>query len=322
MDALAYGAIPPLDDPTHVPAAEIDPAGPEPLAVIEAGGRIRAYPLSILIWHEAVNDSIGDVPVLVSYSPLTDSVTAWVRSAGEQVFSFAASGKVYAATGLLADRETGSLWLPPFGRAVAGSSKGLSLAGLPVAVVPASVYREAVPDGTVVSPETGFTRPYGRSPYAGYLSRAEPPRRLFLREPDARLIPKAHVLAVPGDPVYPFEAVRAAGSVNDGGVAVFWIERVASALDREVIAGARDTGSAVAYLSTLDGRRLTFDRMPGEPLRFRDAQTGTIWNALGHGIEGPLRGRRLRPLAAVRSFWFAWAALDPPARVYGGGGEG
>ncbi|MCH7518699.1 MAG: DUF3179 domain-containing protein [Candidatus Dadabacteria bacterium] len=30
----------------------------------------RAYPLRILVWHEAVNDRIGDLPFLVSYCPL------------------------------------------------------------------------------------------------------------------------------------------------------------------------------------------------------------------------------------------------------------
>ena len=31
---------------------------------------IRAYPLSILVWHEIVNDKVGGIPVAVTYCPL------------------------------------------------------------------------------------------------------------------------------------------------------------------------------------------------------------------------------------------------------------
>lgn len=320
VDATGYGAISPLDGPTHVPLDDVEPSGAEPLAVVEAGGRTRAYPLSILVWHEAVNDSIGDVPVLISYSPLTDSVTAWVRRADAVTYAFVSSGKVYAASGLLADRQTRSLWLPSLGLAVAGQRSGEKLAALPVVLMPASAYRVAVPDGTVLSPETGLSRPYGRSPYRGYAGRTAPPRRLFLRDPDPRLPAMSHVLAVPGDPVYPFDAIRRAGVINDGAIAVMWIPGVASALDTEIIARARDTGSAAAFLSDLEGRRLTFE--PAGDGQFRDRQTGTIWNTLGRAVRGPLAGRSLQPLAAVRSLWFAWAAVDPDAQVYGQGSGG
>lgn len=314
VDALAYGSIPPVDDPRHVPFGDVQPDDAEPLAVIRVGDQVRAYPLSILVWHEVVNDSIGGVPVLIAYSPLTDSVTAWVRRDRDRTYSFAASGKVFAAAGLLADRETGSLWLSATGRAVAGPAKGAELAAVPVLLVSAIRYGILHPDGTVMDPETGFSRPYGRSPYQGYAARAAPPPRLFLRRADDRLPPMTHVLAVPGDPVYPFKAIRDEGVINDDGVVVFWFDRVASAIDREVIAESRDTGSAMAYLSEVNGRRLTFRRDGRD--RFVDNQTHSVWDAAGRAVTGPLSGTALRPLAGVRSLWFAWAATHPGAQVY------
>ncbi|HEX9697226.1 MAG TPA: DUF3179 domain-containing (seleno)protein [Actinomycetota bacterium] len=328
IDALGYGSIPPLDDPVHAAIARIRPDDVEPLAVIEAGGITRAYPLSILVWHEVVNDVVGGVPVVVAYSPLTDSVAAWVRRSAGRTFTFAQSGKIYAATGVMADRETGSLWLPPTGRAVAGPEARAKPAGAlaPVAVmlVPASGYAEAFPDGTVLDPETGYARPYGRSPYQGYAARSIPPRRLFLRTPDPRLPAMSHVLAVPGGRVYPFDAVRDAGTINDEDVVVAWVSGVASAVDREVIADSRDAGSAVAFASEVDGRRLTFEPAEGPDgdQLFRDRQTGTRWNVFGRAVAGPLAGRALRPLAGIRSLWFGWAALDPDARVYAPGAGG
>ncbi|HUK12917.1 MAG TPA: DUF3179 domain-containing (seleno)protein, partial [Thermoanaerobaculaceae bacterium] len=40
---------------------------------IRLGGQARAYPLRLLVWHEVVNDTLGGVPVAVTYNPLCDS---------------------------------------------------------------------------------------------------------------------------------------------------------------------------------------------------------------------------------------------------------
>ena len=37
---------------------------------VEVGGEARAYPLAVLNWHELVNDTLGGLPILVSYCPL------------------------------------------------------------------------------------------------------------------------------------------------------------------------------------------------------------------------------------------------------------
>jgi hypothetical protein len=34
--------------------------------LFEVGDDARAYPLQILTWHEIVNDTVGDVPVVVT----------------------------------------------------------------------------------------------------------------------------------------------------------------------------------------------------------------------------------------------------------------
>ena len=59
----------------------------EPVLLVEAGGEARAYPLQILTWHELVNDTLGGVPVAVSFCPLCNSAFAYDRRiplSGEQ----------------------------------------------------------------------------------------------------------------------------------------------------------------------------------------------------------------------------------------------
>lgn len=313
VDAVPYGAFQALDGPRQEPSATVDPAGTEPLAVVTVGGEVRAYPLSILIWHQVVNDTVGGLPVAITYGPYGDAPAAWDRRDGVRPLTFEPSGKIHAGSLLLTDRETRSLWLQPAGRAVAGPGKGRRLGAVALVVMPAAAYRAAEPNGTLMSPETGHARPYGRTPYPGYEAATTPPRRLFLRPGDRRLPAMSRVLAVPGGKAYPFDVVRERSPIVDGDTVVIWIPGTASMLDAEIVAGARDAGSAVAYRRTVAGRTLTFTPVPSG---LKDEQTGSRWDLLGRAVAGPLEGERLTRRPGIRSLWFAWAALDPGIQVY------
>ena len=51
----------------------------EPVIALEIEGEAKAYPLSILIWHEIANDKVGNVPVVVSFCPLCYSAIVYDR---------------------------------------------------------------------------------------------------------------------------------------------------------------------------------------------------------------------------------------------------
>lgn len=324
VDAIAYGAFPALQKPRQSPVAAVDPADTEPLAVLSAGRDVRAYPLSILLWHEVVNDTVGGIPIAVTYGPYTDTPAAWDRrTAAGRTLTLEASGKVYAGSLLLTDRQTRSLWLQPTGVAVAGPLKGQALTPVALALLPAGRYRGLAADGTLIDPQTGFDRPYGRTPYRGYDGRRAAPPRLFLRSGDRRLPPMSRVLAVPtagaGAVAYPFDAIRRERLIVDGDRVVIWVDGVASALDAPIVARGRDAGSAVAYERVVAGRLLTFT---ATATGMRDDQTASAWDLLGRAIAGPMKGQALRRVPAIRSFWFAWSALDPGIQVYGPAPEG
>ncbi|MBI4421146.1 MAG: DUF3179 domain-containing protein, partial [Gemmatimonadetes bacterium] len=61
--------IPAIDDPKFVTVSEADRwlAEREPVIVVTRGAAAKAYPLQILVWHEIVNDVVGETPVAVSY---------------------------------------------------------------------------------------------------------------------------------------------------------------------------------------------------------------------------------------------------------------
>ncbi|MBI4197567.1 MAG: DUF3179 domain-containing protein [Chloroflexi bacterium] len=66
---LMRDAIPPIYEPHLESTAEADgrmfPLGP--VIVMEIGSDARAYPQTILVSHEVVNDVVGGVPVAVTW---------------------------------------------------------------------------------------------------------------------------------------------------------------------------------------------------------------------------------------------------------------
>ena len=53
--------------------------GVEPVVALRLGVEARAYPLQILMFHEIVNDTVGNTPVAVTFCPLCNSALAFDR---------------------------------------------------------------------------------------------------------------------------------------------------------------------------------------------------------------------------------------------------
>ncbi len=58
-------------------AAWLEPQ--EPVVLLSLRDDAKIYPLRILTWHEIVNDTLGDVPVAVTFCPLCNSALAFDR---------------------------------------------------------------------------------------------------------------------------------------------------------------------------------------------------------------------------------------------------
>jgi hypothetical protein len=191
---------------------------------------------------------------------------------------------------------------------------------VPASIISWADFKEAHPDGKVLSRDTGYSRPYGRNPYVGYDDVNRPPFLYVGPETPGVLPPMARVLTIDlnGEAVaYPYEVLQEVHVVNDvvGGtpVVVFWAPGTASALDAGLVAQGRDVGAAVAFSREMDGQTLTF-RLDGDHVI--DEQTGSEWDVLGRAVSGELEGRELTPVVTINHFWFSWAAFRPETRIY------
>lgn len=318
--------IPPIDEPEFetVQAASEWLDDREPVALFELNGEARAYPLQILTWHEIVNDEIGATPVVVTYCPLCNTALAFDRRVNGKTLTFGTSGLLRNSDLVMWDRQTESLWQQVTGEGIVGELAGEKLEFMALSLVSWKDFREAFPDGSVLSRDTGFSRAYGTNPYEFYDAADSP--FLFHGEIDDRYPAMERVVGVLGGETakgYPFSAIREELAVNDvvGGdpIVVLWgSQDTASALSDSDISEGLAVGVGVAYRRTVGDRTLTF--APDGEL-FRDEETDSSWNVLGQAIEGPLAGEQLEPVVHANHLWFAWAAFYPDVEIYAGDPE-
>lgn len=256
--------IPALDRPHFLPASKIVYLKPhEPVIELAVRGQARAYPLQILIWHEIVNDTVGGVPVAVTFCPLCNTAIAFDRRVDGRTLSFGTTGNLRSSDLVMYDRQSESWWQQFGGQALVGRYTGKQLRQLPVQIVAWREFARRYPHGLVLTRKTGFSRPYGQNPYTGYDDASSPPLFGAAHADDHRRQPKERVVFLErgGDAVVvPFSVLRRERLVRvtvDGHrLVVRWRGGVASALDSASIPSGRDVGAASV---SEQGKPVVFD---------------------------------------------------------------
>ncbi len=202
--------IPAILEPNFESALESNWLNDDDLvAGVDYNGIQKAYPIRILVWHEAVNDEIKGVPILASYCPLCGSILVFSRSFGEKTLTFGVSGLLYQSDVLFYDHQTESLWSQLEMKAVTGRMMGEKLKILPYSLVTWKEWRSKHPGTLVLSRDTGHSREYNRDPYAGY----ESSDAIYfpIKHDSDRFHPKEKVIVVISGDVakaYPFSELK------------------------------------------------------------------------------------------------------------------
>lgn len=217
----------------------------EPVMSIKLDGhKARAYPIRYLIWHEIVNDRIGEVPIAVTFCPLCNSgliFDARLPSVeGHIELEFGVSGMLRHSDMIMYDRFSESWWQQFTGEGIAGMMTGAKLTALPALLESWGEFRQRHPDGLVMAQPTNHRRPYGQNPYEGYdtgipfLYRGDPPPH--------NIYPLERVVRV-GDRAWPLPRLKEAGRLEEAGVILTWTPGQASALSTSNIAEGIDVGT-------------------------------------------------------------------------------
>ncbi len=233
--------IPSIDNPAFIPlSAAVDLARMEPVIGINIDGDARAYPLRILMWHEIVNDTVGGIPVAVTYCPLCNAALVFDRRLGDQVLDFGTTGNLRNSDLVMYDRQTESWWQQYTGEAIVGALTGQALTLLPSRLTSWERFRKRHPDGQVLIPNDPQLRRYGLNPYVGYDTRSVP--FLYDGELPEGIAPLERVVAI-GDRAWSFGYLRANRTVDAGDFVISWEPGQASALNTGTVATGRDVGN-------------------------------------------------------------------------------
>ena len=210
--------IPSIDKPIFVSANKADHIKPQDRVLgLQRNGVSKTYPISIMNWHEIVNDEIDGEAVVITYCPLCGTGVAFSAHAGGRQLSFGVSGLLYNSDVLLYDRETESLWSQLLARAVSGPMKGTRLKLIPLEHTRWNDWQKRQPQTLVLSTDTGYSRDYDRDPYVGY----EDSNGIYfpVAHSDPRYHPKEQILGIEINgqfKAYPFaELSRSDGVIKD-----------------------------------------------------------------------------------------------------------
>jgi hypothetical protein len=300
-DSLAGGppkdGIPSIDDPRFESAGQADRWINDEDRVIGVyrNGTARAYPQSILVWHEIVNDDIGDESIAITYCPLTGTALGFELGDDE----LGVSGRLINSNLIMYNRRSDTYWPQILAAGVQGPQKGRGLREVRVIWTDWAAWRSRHPETEVLSRRTGYARNYRRDPYGGYG-------------------PKTGYYAGGGTLFPVFE--RSDRFSEKYEIFGFRTAEEAVAIDPAVLAKA----GIVRYEGTSADFLIIYDP---------DLTTGWVYQAprgglpddtalgdLTFGASGP-RSSALSDLAEVNAFeamWIAWYAFYPDTAVIDG----
>ena len=189
--------IPAIDDPVFIDIAQASAwiSDSEPVIVVERDDDVRAYPIQILMFHEIVNDMIAGLPVAVTFCPLCNASIVFERRVDNAVLDFGTTGRLRNSDLIMYDRQSETWWQQFTGRGIIGRYNGVRLERLPSQIVAFGELKASFPGASVLSRDTGFSRPYGENPYRGYDAIDNNPF-LFKGDTDPRLPAMERVLAI------------------------------------------------------------------------------------------------------------------------------
>lgn len=303
--------IPALDEPKFIPAGEVDYVNENDLVLgFVDVDKARAYPHSILDWHEIVNDYLGKSNIAVTYCPLTGTGIGWNREIKGSVSTFGVSGLLYNSNLIPYDRKTGSNWSQIRLDCVNGNLIGTQIETFPLVETTWKTWKEMYPSTEVLSKETGHKRDYGRYPYGSY--RTADDYLIFpVANEDGRLGNKdrVHGIVLEGDArVYPFSSFGMEVSVLNDQLNGKNLVVVGNAKDNFIVSYLNDRG---------DGTPFSFAPVQNQyPTVMKDDE-GNMWDVSGTAVSGPRKGMRLAHARSFMGYWFSFAAFYPDVTIYG-----
>lgn len=134
------------------------------LAVL-LGGHARAYPILTMGYHHIVNDTVGGVPIAVTYCTPCHTGIVWDPMVDGKRLHFRLAG-INNGNALMRDEETRSVWQQSTGEAIFGPLKGQHLKLLHSSELRYALWQKEQPQGDVLKPDAPYIPEYEKKGWA------------------------------------------------------------------------------------------------------------------------------------------------------------
>jgi len=207
------------------------------------------------------------------------------------------------------DEQTGSWWQQVTGEALHGPLKGRRLKPVIHDEIGFALWRAERPLGRVLKPDPGFTEDYEDWNWEKQMKKV---RTIRPKGKDDPLEPRAMVVGVrigESTRAYPFPLLRRQSPI---------VDRLGE--EPILLVVGDDKKSIRVFKTRVEGRALTFAALARvKPLRLVDAETASEWDFSGRALSGPLAGRQLEKVYALKEYWFDWKTYNPATGIYTAG---
>ncbi len=299
--------IPPLETPDFLQSANSAPFADSELVVgVKISNDVRAYPHSILNWHEVVNDLFfteGEPKrATLNYCPLTGSAMLWQSFMEPGNETMGTSGLLFNSNLVMYDRKTQSFWSQMLEQAIVGDQVTKIPNRLQAVETTWGTWKAMYPQTTVLSKNTGFSRNYDVYPY-GSFRQNESVLFPVANADDRRLHPKERVLGInvrDQSKAYPIRRFEPDVEVINESVGDMNV----------VVAGSSGSNFGVVFNRELeDCTVLEFEAVQDQlPVVMQDEE-GNEWDIFGVAVSGPRKSQHLQKTNSYIAYWYAWTAF-------------
>jgi len=269
---------------------------------IDIHGESRAYPIQIIGYHHQVQDTVGNMLVMITYctvcrtgrvySPVVDGKMEKFRLVGMDHFN-----------AMFEDETTKSWWQQATGAAIAGPLKGSHLEEIPSHQASLASWMRLHPNSTILQPDSNFKEDYhdladfDKGTIKGHLEKRD----------SASWKMKSWVVGIKTNG---YEKVHDWNDLLKNDIIEDTVGRQPVLLVLE-----KDTSSFHAFSRVLQGQTLYFS-LDKSLSQLTDTNTHSIWNLNGYCISGPYKDNQLETLAAYQEFWHSWKQFHPNTTQY------
>ncbi len=265
-------------------------------------GEARAYPIQLIGYHHQVRDSLGNVPLMITYCTVCRTGRIFSPEVKGKNEEFRLVGMDHF-NAMFEDKTTKTWWRQATGEAVAGKLKGYSLKEIPSTQLTLEQWLKHYPQSLIMQPDTSFNKRYE---HLAEFDRGTIKSGLEARDSIAWK-PKSWVVGV---------------EYNNHSKAYDWNMLVDKQLLQDslpelplVVTLEKDTASYNVLQRMVNGRSLYFQK-DSIPYFMRDTNTLSLWSYSGICVEGELKGEKLKRVQAYQEFWHSWSTFHPATEKF------